>query len=324
MSEMWTLARMGSQVGKRFFITGANSGVGYSAAVELARRGAVVVLACRDRARGEAALAQLRVDARGPESAAGVAELVELDLASLDSVRAVAEAELAREEPLHGLINNAGVMAPPKRQVTKDGFEVQFGTNVLGHFALTCRLMPALLLGRASILEDAPRVVTLASIAHKRGRLNFDDLQSERRYSPMAAYAQSKLGDLMFAFELDRRLRAAHVAVVSIGCHPGVAQSNLFKVGSGKGIAGVAQNAIRWTIRTLMNSQLDGAIPTLFAATSPQAVGGGYYGSQGFQEMRGGDVGVAKVAPQARDEAAAKRLWEVCEELTGVGLELGK
>jgi NAD(P)-dependent dehydrogenase (short-subunit alcohol dehydrogenase family) len=322
MSESWTLAQMGLQSGRRFFITGANSGVGYSAAVELARRGAVVVMACRDKARGKAALAKLRVDAAGPDSAASEAELVALDLASLESVRAVATAEVARGSALHGLINNAGVMAPPKRQVTKDGFELQFGTNVLGHFALTCGVMPALLLGRGALLEDAPRVVTLSSIAHKPGKLNFEDLQSERKYSPMGAYQQSKLADLMFAFELQRRFVAQGIAIESIGVHPGVARTNLFKVGSSKGLAGVAEKFIAASIGTLLNSELGGAIPTLFAATSPDAVGGGYYGSQGFQEMRGGDVGVAKVAPQARDEVAARRLWDVCEGLTGTSLQL--
>ena len=317
---MWSIEQIGSQSGRRILITGANSGVGYSAAVELARRGAVIVMACRDKRRGEAALAKLRVDSAGPESAGGEAELVELDLASLDSVRAVAQAEVARQSSLHRLINNAGVMAPPKRQVTKDGFELQFGTNVLGHFALTCGLMPALLLGRPALLEDAPRVVTLASIAHKRGRLNFEDLQSERSYSPMEAYQQSKLADLMFAFELERRFVAQRIGIVSIAVHPGVARTNLFKVGSGKGLAGVAERAIAASIGTLLNSELDGALPTLFAATSPDAVGGRYYGPQGFQEMRGGDVGEAEVAPAARDTAVAKRLWDICERLTGACL----
>ena len=311
---------MGSQAGKRIFITGANSGVGYSAAVELARRGAIVIMACRDKARGVAALAKLKGDAAGPGSAAGEAELVELDLASLDSVRRVAEAEVAKGEPLHGLINNAGVMAPPKRRVTQDGFELQFGTNVLGHFALTCRMMPALMLGREALLEDAPRVVTLASIAAKRGKIYFDDLQFERGYKGMEAYQQSKLADLMFAQELERRLVAAGAGVVSVAVHPGVAKTALFKVGSGKGLAGVAEKAIQGSIGLLLNSELDGAVPTLFAMTSPEAVGGGYYGSQGFQEMRGGDVGPAIVPKAATDLASAKRLWEVCEELTGTGL----
>ena len=210
---------------------------------------------------------------------------MELDLASLDSVKAAAEAEVAKGLPLHGLINNAGVMAPPKRLETQDGFELQFGTNVLGHFALTCRMMPALL------RVEGARVVTLASIAHKRGKLNFDDLQSERDYNPMRAYSQSKLADLMFAFELERRVTAKQMAVVSVGVHPGVAQTNLFRVGSGKGVMRAAEKVVQGSIGLLLNSELDGAIPTLFAATSPEAVGGGYYGSQGFQEMRGGDVG---------------------------------
>jgi NAD(P)-dependent dehydrogenase (short-subunit alcohol dehydrogenase family) len=322
MSKSWTLARMQPQTGKRFLITGANSGVGYSAAVELARRGATVILACRDKARGEAALGKLRTEAEGPGSAASEAELVLLDLASLDSVQRVAEEELAHGLPLHGLINNAGVMAPPKRQETQDGFELQFGTNVLGHFALTCRLMRALQMGRGTTLAEAARVVTLSSIAHKRGKLNFDDLQSEQRYVPMEAYAQSKLADLMFSCELDRRCRAARLGILSIAVHPGVAQTNLFKVGSGRGLAGIAEKVIQKTIGTLLNSELGGAIPTLFAATAQAAKGGCYYGSQGFLEMRGGDVGPAKVAPQARDAEAQRRLWEVCEKLTAVGMSL--
>ena len=235
MNKQWTLADVPSQAGKRFFITGGNSGVGYYAAVELARRGATVVLACRDKARGEAALQKLRVDAAGPNSAAAVAELIELDLASLDSVRRVAEDVVARGIAIDGLINNAGVMAPAKRLETKDGFELQFGTNVLGHFALTCRMLP--------VVRES--VVTVASIAHKRGRIAFEDLQSKASYNPMRAYQQSKLGDLMFAFELQRRLRAAGSAVKSVAVHPGVAETSLFKVGSGKGLAATAEKVLQ-------------------------------------------------------------------------------
>ncbi len=305
MSGQWTLADVSSQVGKRFLITGGNSGVGYYAAVELARRGAEVVLACRDRARAEAAARQLKVDSGG-----GAAEVIELDLASLDSVRRVAEDLVGRAVVFDGLINNAGVMAPPKRLTTKDGFELQFGTNVLGHYALTCRLLP--------IVKE--RVVTLASIAHKRGRIAFEDLQSEKSYKPMPAYQQSKLGDLMFAIELERKLRAAGSGVSSIAVHPGVAKTSLFKIGNGKGLARAAEVVLQTSLGVLFASAEDGALPTVFAATSPDAAGGGYYGPQGFQEMRGGDVGPAFVSATAQDAAAQKRLWDICADLTGVSL----
>lgn len=294
---------MPSQVGKRFLITGGNSGVGYYAALELARRGAEVVLACRDKARAEAAARQLKVDSGG-----GVAEVVELDLASLDSVRRVAEDLLGRGVALDGLINNAGVMAPPKRQETRDGFELQFGTNVLGHYALTCQLLPIV----------TERVVTLSSIAHKRGRIAFEDLQSVKSYNPMRAYEQSKLGNLMFSFELERKLQLAGSAVNSIAVHPGVAKTNLFKIGGSKGLGRVAEVVLQASLGVLFGSGPDGAVPTIFAATSPDAKGGGYYGPQGLKEMRGGDVGPAFVSDAAKDVAAQKRLWEACAELTGV------
>jgi len=268
------------------------------------------LLACRDQAKGEAALRRLRNDAAGEELAADLAELVLLDLASLDSVRRVAEDQLARGLALDGLVNNAGVMAPLQRLETRDGFELQFGTNVLGHFALTCRLMPLL----------RSRVVTVASIAHLQGSIDFDDLQSRKSYNPIRAYRQSKLADVMFAFELERRLRASGSQVVSIGVHPGVAKTNLFRVGNSKGLAKVGEFLVRETIGLFLGSGRDGAVPTVFAATAPEARGGEYYGPQGFREMRGGDVGPAIVAAAARDAAAQQRLWEVCAELTGVDL----
>jgi len=313
----WTVAEMPSQAGRRVLITGANSGIGYYAALELARKGAHVLLACRNKQRGDAALARLRAAVRNAS-----AEVVPLDLASLESVCAFGAAELSLGKPLDLLINNAGVMAPKQRQQTVDGFEVQFGTNVLGHFVLTAVLLPALVRAAAGG-ADRPRVVTLASIAHKQGRFNFDDLQSEKSYGPMVAYRQSKLADLMFAFELDRRLRAAESpisGVMSVAAHPGVANTNLFQVGEFSQVERMVRRGFGMAIGALLNTEAEGAVPTLFAATSPDVADGGYYGPQGFQEMRGGDVGVAVVAPQALDEGAAARLWSECERLTGISL----
>jgi len=311
MATEWTAEDIPLQHGRRFIITGANTGIGYQAAVKLARRGAELVLACRDRRKGEAAMAKIRDDA--PTSHVEVAML---DLASLDSVRRFAEAELARQRPLHALINNAGVMAVPTRTETADGFEMQFGTNVLGHFALTGLLLPAL--ERSSTDGGPSRVVTVASIAHKRTQLRLDDLQSTRGYSPMRAYQQSKLADLMFSFELSRRLRANGSTVESLAVHPGVAATELFRGDGRSAMSKAVRVFVGHVIGVLLNSDAEGALPTLYAATSADAVDGGYYGPQGFEEMRGDTVGVAKVAPQARDAAAAARLWELCEEWTGV------
>jgi NAD(P)-dependent dehydrogenase (short-subunit alcohol dehydrogenase family) len=312
MSKQWTAADIPSLSGKRVLITGANSGIGYRAALKLVRKGARVMLACRDRSRGEAALRRMQADSDGIE-----AEVVLLDLASLASIRGFAAQELALRRPLDLLINNAGVMAPPKRLETADGFELQFGTNVLGHFALTALLMPALQLA-ADSSGSRPRIVTVASIAHKRGHLNFDDLQSTRSYSPMKAYQQSKLADLMFAFELDRRLRAANSPIMSLAAHPGVANTNLFQTGKHSKLENAVRSGVGHAIGLLLNSDAEGALPTLYAATAAEALDGTYYGPQGFQEMRGEEVGLARVAPRAQDKAAAARLWQVCEQLTGV------
>jgi NAD(P)-dependent dehydrogenase (short-subunit alcohol dehydrogenase family) len=311
----WAAVDIPSQAGRRVLITGANSGIGYPAALRLARRGATVVLACRDEARGWTALRRIGAEAPGAKL-----ELALLDLASLASVREVAARELDKGLPLDLLINNAGVMAPPQRLETGEGFELQFGTNVLGHFALTGQLLPALERAAAKAQSQAqrPRVVTVASIAHKRGRIDFDDLQGVKKYSPMKAYQQSKLANLMFSFELERRLEARSSGLLSMAAHPGVAETNLFVTGNYPAFELALRKASGTLIGAFLNSSAEGALPTLYAATALEAVGGGYYGPQGFQEMRGGDVGDAKVAPRARDEAVAARLWGVCEELAGV------
>jgi NAD(P)-dependent dehydrogenase (short-subunit alcohol dehydrogenase family) len=297
--------------GRRFLITGANSGIGYHTALKLARREADLILACRDRRKGEAALARLKDEAPGAH-----VELATFDLASLESVHRFAAEELARQRPLHVVINNAGVMAVPRRTETADGFEMQFGTNMLGHFALTGLLLPAL--ERASTPEDPSRVVTIASIAHKRTNLQLDDLQSKQSYSPMRAYRQSKLADLMFSFELSRRLRAVRSSILSIAAHPGVAATNLFSGDDRSAVFRTVRTIVGHAIGILLNSDAEGALPTLYAATSPEAMDGGYYGPQGIAEMRGEIVGPAKVAPQARNAEAATRLWELCEGWTGV------
>jgi NAD(P)-dependent dehydrogenase (short-subunit alcohol dehydrogenase family) len=312
MSKTWTLAAIPSQAGKRILITGANSGIGYYAALTLARKGAHVILACRDRRKGEAALARLGSEAPGTGT-----ELAMLDLASLASVREFAARQLDLGRPLDILVNNAGVMAPPKRLQTTDGFELQFGTNVLGHFALTGLLLP-LLRQAADHSATAPRIVTIASIAHKRGRLNFDDLQYKRNYAPMKTYQQSKLANLMLALEMERRLHAAGSTILSVAAHPGVANTNLFQTGQHSAIENAARKVMGHLIGAFLNTEAEGALPTLYAATSSMVTGGGYYGPQGFQEMCGDEIGAAKIMPQANDPAAAARLWDVCEELTGV------
>ncbi|WP_158944468.1 oxidoreductase [Granulicella sp. S190] len=318
MSRKWQASDIPSLAGKRVLITGANSGIGYHAALKLARKGAHILFACRDRQRGEAAIARLQADSPGTHT-----ELVILDLASFASVRSFASAEVGRNRALDLLINNAGVMAPRQRLETTDGFELQVGTNVLGHFALTALLMPALerAAAAASAAEsDRPRVVTIASIAHKRGRINFDDLQSKRNYSPMGAYQQSKLANLLVAFELDRRLRAVHSPIMSVAAHPGVASTNLFQSGKYSPLEKSLRNLASHVISIALNTDSEGALPTLYAATSPEVTDGGYYGPQGFQEMRGENVGPARIASQAKDTTAASRLWGICEELTGVKL----
>lgn len=310
MTNRWTTADIPDQTGRRAIVTGANSGIGFPAALELARHGATVVVASRDRTRGEAAVDRIRQAATGAS-----VEFSQLDLASLASVRAFAERELARGEGLDLLINNAGVMAPPKRLETEDGFELQFGTNVLGHFALTGLLLPALERAAAS---RRPRVVYVASIAHKGGKINFDDLQSTKTYSPRGAYQQTKLADLMLSFELDRRLRSSGSQVMSVAAHPGVASTNILKPVEFGSLERTIRGWAGHAIGLLLNSDAEGALPTLYAATATTAESGGYYGPQDFMETRGGDVGPAKVMPPAQDKASAQRLWSACEDLTRI------
>ena len=233
----------------------------------------------------------------------------DLDLASLASVARFAERLTARGGGLDLLINNAGVMAPPTRKLTADRFELQFGTNHLGHFALTAQLLTLLRAG------SAPRVVSVSSGAHQVGKIRFDDLQWEHGYSPWAAYSQSKLANLMFALELQRRSDAHGWGLTSLAAHPGYARTDLITNGPGDG--GAMSRISRLLAPVASQSAAEGALPTLFAATSPGAKGGGYYGPTRMFEMKG-PPGPARIARQAQDAAAAARLWEVSQRLTGV------
>jgi NAD(P)-dependent dehydrogenase (short-subunit alcohol dehydrogenase family) len=308
MSEKWTSAQIPDQRGRTAIVTGANSGLGLVSARELARHGARVVLACRNLDKGAQALHEIEASAPGAQL-----ELAALDLGDLASVASFAEDFRANQghDGLDLLINNAGVMAPPRRE-TVDGFELQLGTNLLGHFALTARLI-----GEMEGRADA-RVVTLSSNAHKMGRINLDDLQSARRYTRWGAYGQSKLADLMFALELDRRLRAADSTVKSVAAHPGYAATNLQFAAA----PALDRLVMRLSNLTIAQSADMGALPSLYAATYPGLEGGSYVGPDGLGEFRGHP---RLVSPNraARDQRVAAHLWAVSEELTGVHFLLG-
>lgn len=302
MTTKWSTDRIADQTGRTAVVTGANSGLGLVSGRELARAGATVVLACRNVQKGNAALAEIGAAVPGARL-----QVAELDLSSLESVRRFAGALEGGELAL--LINNAGIMMTPQ-QKTADGFELQFGTNHLGHFALT-----GLLLERLGRAQDA-RVVTLSSLEHKAGHIHFDDLQLEHGYAPRKAYRQSKLANASFGLELDRRLRAAGSPVKSVLAHPGYSATNLQSTGP----TGAMKALMAVSNRVVAQSAEQGALPTLYAATAPDVEGGEYYGPDGFQELRGRPTRV-KVIAEGSDPAVGRKLWEVSEELTGVRYE---
>jgi NAD(P)-dependent dehydrogenase (short-subunit alcohol dehydrogenase family) len=302
MGDGWDVENIPKQAGRVVVVTGANSGLGLVIARELARRGALVVLACRNMEKGRAAHAEVAAVASGPEP-----ELEELDLASLESVRDFAGRFEAKHDGLDLLINNAGVMASPRR-LTEDGFELHLGTNHLGHFVLTRLLLP-LMEGR----EDA-RVVTVSSNAHKTvRRIAFDNLNGDRRYFRWNAYGQSKLANLLFALELDRRLRARGSTVKSLAAHPGYATTNLQSAAA----PAFDRVVMKMTDAVVGQSGEMGALPVLYAATEPGLEGGTYAGPDGIGEQRGHPK-IVSPNRVARDEGSARRLWDVSEELTGV------
>jgi NAD(P)-dependent dehydrogenase (short-subunit alcohol dehydrogenase family) len=305
----FTAADIPQQHGRRVVITGATGGLGYETALALAAAGADVLLTGRNAAKGKDALARIKA-----EVAPAKVRYADLDLASLASVERFADRLLRETDGIDLLVNNAGVMTPPSRHATADGFELQFGTNYLGHFALTARLLPLLLRGRQT------RVVNLSSGAHRLfADIHFDDPQWERSYKPWSAYAQSKLAMIMFAFELERRSEANCWGIMSNAAHPGYARTGLQSSGPGLGSNGPAlKERLGKLIEPFISqSAADGALPTLFAATSPEAKPAGYYGPQGAFELKG-PVGDAVIGKEARDAAVAARLWTVSETLTGV------
>jgi NAD(P)-dependent dehydrogenase (short-subunit alcohol dehydrogenase family) len=300
----WTASDIPDQTGRVAVVTGANTGLGYETALALAEHGARVVLAVRNLDKGKDAAA--RITAKAPQADVAVQEL---DLASLQSIRAAAEQLRAAHDRIDLLINNAGVMWPPK-STTEDGFELQFGTNHLGHFAFTGLLLDRLLPVAGS------RVVTVSSVGHRiRADIHFDDLQWERSYSRAGAYGQSKLANLLFTYELQRRL-APLGTTIAVAAHPGGSRSELTRH-----LPGWAR-AIMPVIEPLFQGPDMGALPTLRAATDPGVLGGQYYGPDGFGEQRGYPKVVGS-SDKSHDVEVARRLWAVSEELTGVVYPLG-
>ncbi len=299
----WTETDIPDQSGRIALITGANSGIGFEAARALTQHGAHVVLACRSRAKADNAR-----DAIVALRPSGSVSILDVDLSDLESVRGAAKTFGTDHTHLDLLINNAGVMATPKR-ATADGFELQLGTNHLGHFALTASLIESLLATNAS------RVVNISSVGHRMGTMNFDDLQSEQHYSPWRAYGRSKLANLLFTYELQRRLAEAGASTIATAAHPGGSNTNL-----GHDVAGISGTLMKFTqpvLNIAMQSASMGALPTLRAAVDPNASGGDYFGPGGFMEQRGNPVKV-KSNKRSHNVADARQLWDVSCELTGV------
>lgn len=302
MTNGFTAADVPDQSGRTFLVTGANTGLGFEAAKVLAERGARVLLGCRSGEKAQRAMAEIRADFPDADL-----EFIALDQADLASVRRAAE-QVQDEDRLDVLVNNAGIMMPPK-EMTVDGFESQFGVNHLGTFALTSLLLPKL-----AESEDA-RVVVTSSIAHRGAKISFDDIDADRTYRAQDRYGQSKLANLLFMFELDRRLRGAESSTIAVGCHPGIADTEL-----ARHLPGVVRFAVP-LFRPFFNTAAAGAWPTLMAATGPNVDGGDYLGPTKRNETAG-PAGAAHASSVARDAALASELWELSIEMTGIDPEL--
>ncbi|MEO1044415.1 MAG: oxidoreductase [Pseudomonadota bacterium] len=294
----WTPDRLTDLTGKRYLITGGNSGIGLEAAKMLAERNADVVIGARNATKGATAVAAIE------SLGTGSAEMLQIDLADMTSIRSAAEEAKPRFGTLSALINNAGIMQTPKQQ-TRDGFEMQLGTNHLGHFLWT-----ALMIGQVDPAQG--RIVTVSSIAHKYGKIHFDDLMLDKSYDPSASYFQSKLANLLFAQELHRRLIASGSHIKSVACHPGYSDTELQSTGP----TGFLNALYKFTNALMAQPGKLGAYPTVLSAAGDEAISGAYYGPTGLMDMRG-PVGDSYVEPRALDEAVAQRLWQVSEELVG-------
>jgi NAD(P)-dependent dehydrogenase (short-subunit alcohol dehydrogenase family) len=301
----WKVAQLADLTGKRYLITGANSGIGYEAAAHLRRANADVFIASRSRSKGaEAATRLTQIESRG------AVELIELDLASLDSVRAANDEIRLHTDGLDAVINNAGVMQPPQQQ-TADGFELQFGTNHLGHFMLN-HLIFDLVAARSG------RIVPVSSLAHRQANgINFDDPMFTDDYSPTKAYGHSKLANLMYGLELARRLEAAGSSVISVTAHPGYSATNL----QSSGPTGFLQMLYKVSNPLMAQSAAAGAVPEVLAAAGIEAENGAYYGPTKFGESRG-SIGESRISDAAKNEAAASRLWSLSEELLGINFTI--
>lgn len=310
----WCQAHLPHLQGRRFLITGAASGLGLETAAGLASRGAAVILADRNVEGGRAAAA--RILAFAPSASV---EFLPLDLAELGAVRQFAAALLAQGQPLDGLINNAGILPPLQRRTTRDGFELKFGINVLGHYALTGLLLPLL-----TMRADA-RVVWVTSLVHKRAEIDFADLHGAQHYEPQRAYNQAKLACLMLALELDARARGAGLSLQGIAAHPGVARTPLGESRKGQVRHGLHDHltdmAFWLAMRFFSQSQSLGALPILYAAAAKAVVGGGFYGPDGWAEMRGAPTSV-QPSRSALDPHCRQKLWLACEQLTGIAYDL--
>jgi NAD(P)-dependent dehydrogenase (short-subunit alcohol dehydrogenase family) len=305
MGSKWTAAQIPDLTGQIIVVTGGNSGLGWETALELGKHGAQVVIACRNPEKAQDAVARIQAAHAG-----ATVEAMALDLASLASVYSFAQHFTQRFAKLDVLVNNAGVMALPHR-ATVDGFEMQLGTNHLGHFALTGLLLESLF--------DAPhpRVVTVSSFLHRHGRIDLDDLQGEKKYKKWGAYSQSKLANLLFMAEFEHRLEAAKLPILSVAAHPGFSSTNLQAAGPRMEGSTMGEWFSKVNNALFAQSAAMGALPSLYAATAPDVKGGEYFGPGGLLEMAGYPRR-AKRAAAARDEAVAKALWERSVELTKV------